>query len=320
MNSIILLYYYFQLKEFKMNFQTVINNYGLCKNCDIYDFQHDYPNIKIINGQRKYLLKCLFYDDKYLKNLNEIYKNIQTFRDVRLPILTKQNEYVDFENKVILFNYDKVSDLKPNNRWWGIVLSELHKIVYSTINIDLITINDISDDIMNILDAKTRIRLIHLLELQRNHKYVVDGVICHGDVANRNVLFFEELRDYLLIDFENSKIYPKEYDIQRLIWNLYIENDSFNFLNFWTEFTSCYDAQGNYINKELLSDLLIDDFVKNYLWLERVVNDETRNDRNRHKITQDKLGYLLNKGTISKLVKIIRGDFNERGINKTNHK
>ena len=115
------------------------------------------------------------------------------------------------------------------------------------------------------------------LELNKN------VVLCHNDPYDLNVMAING--EYRLIDTDGMGLSPKEYDIQRLMWNHLINsNEVDNSLTFWCSFKDNYEL--NVIEKidtNLLKQLYILDLIRTTSWLYIVCNDLLRKDIERQK-------------------------------------
>lgn len=223
----------------------------------------------------------------YIYLLEKIYNELSKKSISNVPLLTKSNKYIcsSTNNKFVIFMEVNESNEVPTALWWANVLHEIHSIsvednvgyfmpgTYFSLNHSLFlnSLQYIPKDIEKLIND-----MLQLVRCTSERK--VTRVINHGDPLRSNVMKKNER--FILIDFENACIAPKEYDLQRHLWDFAINASKSEIVNYCINFTNeyqIYDA----IDFELLHDFFILDFCRTLCWLYVVCNDYKRSDLKR---------------------------------------
>ncbi len=283
------------MKE-ELLFQHIINNYNLKKEVSSFKIcqLEQYPHIfKIEFHNRSLFIKLVDKNRIHCKDLNVLYSDLSNIDSVEKPILTKDNKYISlFKDKIVLL-YEELKEItnNPDSIWWAKCLSSIHSISANN-KYAVCFSNDFYNQTINLLNAakelmnheiKSKIlKLFKETDVENIH-LKSDMVLCHNDPYNLNVMSINGV--YKLIDTDGMGMSPKEYDIQRLMWNHLINsNEVYNSLSFWNSFKNNYEPNiTEQIDVDLLKKIYILDLVKTTSWLYIVSNDLSRKDTERQK-------------------------------------
>ena len=134
----------------------------------------------------------------------------------------------------------------------------------------------------NYLDDKTKFKINILLNMiDLNFQLDKKLVLCHSDPCDKNVMFDNQC--YKLIDTDMMRLLPKEFDVQRLLYNVLINSNSVNYaLDYWHSFLNNYEKDFcDVIDVNLLKNIYICDLIRTFSWLAIVSSDLSRLDRER---------------------------------------
>lgn len=282
--------------EKELLFQHIINDYDIkekISSSKINSFEQ-YPHIfRLKSNNRSFFIKQVEKNRINCEDLNVLYSDLTNITCIEKPILTKDKKYVSlFADKIILL-YEELEQIekKPDSIWWSKCLSNIHNICVNNRcmgyfqNVFYKQTIDLLNSAKKFMGPEIETKIIKLLmelddkclELNKNM------VLCHNDPYDLNVMTING--EYRLIDTDGMGLSPKEYDIQRLMWNHLIDsNEVDNSLSFWCSFKDNYEL--NVIEKidtNLLKQLYILDLIRTTSWLYIVCNDLTRKDIERQK-------------------------------------
>lgn len=282
--------------EKELLFQHIINNYDIKEKTsifEIYSFEQ-YPHIfRLESNNCSFFIKQVDKSRINCKDLNILYSDLATIDCIEKPILTKDKKYVSlFDDKIILL-YKELEKIQknPDSVWWSKCLSNIHNIclnneymAYFPNDFYNQTI-DLLNSVKKFMEPEIETKIMELL-MKLDYKDLdlnMNMVLCHNDPYDLNVMASNG--EYRLIDTDGMGLSPKEYDIQRLIWNHLINsNEVDNSIEFWCSFKNNYEL--NVIEKidtNLLKQLYILDLIRTISWLYIVCNDLSRKDRERQK-------------------------------------
>lgn len=251
--------------------------------------------------------------EHYIRLLEKTYSELSKSIALNVPLLTKENKYVcdNYENHkfIVLPEVDETRGV-PTTTWWASVLHEIHGI---TINENKGCFN--GDDFFSLkhrlyLKAvqympKDIVKMInYMLQLMKcNVERKTSNVINHGDPLRSNIM--KKNGRFLLIDFENVCIEPKEYDLQRHLWDFAVNSPKNEIVDYYRTFVNSYQMY-DAIDFELLHDVFILDFCRTVCWLYVVCNDCCRADLNRQKYELVKFVDAMRIGKITEMLNCMR--------------
>lgn len=253
-----------------------------------------YPHIFKMEGpEYNLIIKIIQKSKTYCYSINQLYLDISSINCVEKPILTRDGKFtVSIGNKIVLL-YEELQELKqnPSAIWWSNCLGSIHSIKVNK-NYKCYYPNDFYNQTLKILSEAEK----YILPKRKNKIYqllkdvdaeVVSNknnmTLCHNDPYNLNVMSSKQ--GYKLIDIDSMGLSPKEYDIQRLIYNYVINSNNIDeVIEFWTLFRDNYEKKiSNNINIDLLKNIYVLDLIRTISWLYIVSNDMSRVDRKRQK-------------------------------------
>lgn len=296
-----------------VEFEIIENNYSLSLHKELVDVIDGYTHIIMApTNVGNIFIKEINGDDKYIFFLEKIYKELSEKTILNSPLLTKNGRYIcDSENnKFIVFTEaDKTKEVPPPS-WWAFVLYEIHSISinenigyfipdkFFSINHNLFlkAMQYVPKDIKEILG-----NMLQLIKCTAKKKII--KVVNHGDPLRSNVM--KKNGRFILIDFENACIKPKEYDLQRHLWDFAVNSSRNQIGNYYRDFIDEYLAYEN-IDFELLHDYYILDFCKTLCWLYVVCNDNSRSDLKRQKNELEKFVVAMRTKKISEMLDCMR--------------
>lgn len=284
--------------------ENIINNYNIETNLSLIKLSQfkQYPHIfKLECPNFSLIIKIVDNFRIHCKDINQLYFELSKINCIAIPILTKNKSYFSvFGNRVLLL-YEELSEIinNPNSIWWSECLGNIHNIKVNA-NYEKCFSTNFYNQTTNLLKEAQRfiaptlmskiVSLITEVDIERINK-IKKMVLCHNDPYNLNVM--TKSFEYKLIDTDGMGLSPREYDIQRLIYNHLINsNDLDDSLLFWNSFKNKYEIKADdKINVPLLKDIYILDLIKTMSWLYISCNDLSRKDRER----QQKQLYLFEK-------------------------
>lgn len=289
--------------------------------CNIRQFQdiEGYSHMKRgITDSGNVIIKELKFDCERLDFLELIYSEIENFKGVSSPIKNYEGENISRSNGcgVLVFKELKENDRFVPAKWWVEVLQRLHTIEsfwqYKEIVISnhLQEVNALMSSAKKYMEQDIRYFVEKMLnKINWKLKKIGRVVLNHGDALNSNVMKNND--EFILIDFENAQIVPKEYDIQRKLWDEAIEIEEINeTIDFYKDFKAAYEKFQK-IDMGLLANLYIIDFCKTLCWLYIVSMDEKRDDCERQKIERNHFVDAVRKGKIEAVLNIIEKEVGE---------
>ena len=226
----------------------------------------------------------------YCRDLNELYTSLaKSSSSIEVPILTNNGSYYSQFNSQMVLLYEELKEIQnsPGSKWWSDCLSSIHNIRTNE-NYRNYYSSDFYNQAINLLNAAkelilpSRIKKINqLLDVVEGNINIKSMVLCHNDPYDLNVMLSKD--QYKLIDTDGMGLSPKEFDIQRLLYNHVINsNDLDASLAFWDTFKSNYENNiSEKIDVSLLKKLYALDLVRTTSWLYLVCNDLSRTDRER---------------------------------------
>lgn len=244
-----------------------------------------YPLLKVLNFENKVIiLKSLPFSEERLQWLEVVYNRLSFKENLSSPIKNIENKYISkvANECFILFEfYENSNCTKPSAEWWANTLFNVHNIQINTnkkitqdftdtkelfINGSRYMSNKISSFVSKLNDQ------ISLFE-KKSYSLILN----HGDPLDSNVMKYNN--NFILMDFENSFLAPKEYDIQRHLCDYVIHsNSSENFREYCRSFIDKYEDLGGKIDLDMLIYLFKLDFCRTISWLHIVVQDRNRKD------------------------------------------
>ena len=275
-----------------------------------------YPHVMIAKMENgSVIAKELCFLEEKLDFLEKLYAKLEAVTEANIPLLNSEGRYISRSGEagVLLFEELEVPETYPSAKWWAGILAKLHLLDLPGCK-KKILIADYLDEVTSLLsgakqymapDIKNILGQM-LDEVSWDRKIETQMIVNHGDPLNSNVMLKQD--EFRVIDFENACVAPKEYDIQRRMWDFAIEcDDPDEMMAYWNEFKCEYEAQSEHlvINRELLCYLYIIDFCKTMCWLYLVSTDEKRVDYKRQKKECDHFEDALRKGNIQRMLRCI---------------
>ena len=304
--------------EKKSILKYIIDSYNV--KCDpslieIYQL-NQYPHIlKLKFPDHNLILKRIQKSKTHCDSINQLYSDLSCIKCVEKPLLTKNGEYTLTIHDQILLLYEKLQELNhsPGPIWWANCLGDIHNITpnknykchysndfyYQTFSILLKAEKYISND-----RKKKIYKLLKSIDRDTINEEQ-DMVLCHNDPYDLNVMFSNG--GYKLIDTDGMGLSPREYDIQRLMYNYAINTNSIdNIIRFWKLFKENYEKKTRKkINIKLLQNIYLMDLIKSMSWLYLVCNDSSRSDRQRQQEQLALFEKSLDNDIHSKVLEII---------------
>lgn len=301
-------------KKYVVNAFAINNNYNLKHMVEEFLDIEGYPHIKSgISKDGGLILKYLKYNKSYLRFLEDVYSYICDIEEVNVPLVNKNDCYITLYKKKAFIIFERLQLPKevPSAKWWAKTLSKIHAIPAFR-ELRIIRISKLVLEVSNILNNSKKYMSSDIYAMLSKLLYSVDSekiytvycVLNHGDALDSNVLKYKET--YKIIDFESACLAPREYDIQRKMWDYAINCRSTDMIEkFWEEFISEYIISNQEIDISLLYDLYVIDFCRTICWLFIVSSDKTRMDYSRQKIESIRFVDALRKGKIHKMLTCI---------------
>ncbi len=296
----------------------IMNNYNIKTDkslIKIFQFKQ-YPHIfKLQCPNYALFIKMVDESRIHCKNLNQLYLDLSKVSYIEIPVMTKNEEYFSLFRKQYILLYKELEEIKdtPNSLWWSNCLGSIHNIVVNKNYKNFYTNNFYNQTIELLNEAKefiTQERMIKITDLLKkvnleNIDKIENMVLCHNDPYNLNVM--QTNTCYKLIDTDGMGLSPKEYDIQRLLYNNLINsNDIDSSLYFWDSFKENYEANINgKININLLKNIYILDLIRTTSWLYIICNNISRKDRKRQQEQLNLFEKSFDNNNHCKILKVI---------------
>lgn len=254
----------------------------------------DYPHIFKIEVTNYNLIAKIIKKSKiYCTNINKLYHDLSTIEYIEIPMLTNDKKYGVSDKDEIMLLYEELQNIKvnPGPIWWSDCLGSIHAIKYENYYKHYLPFDYYEQTIRLFAlaekfipnDKKSKIySLLAKVNIDKLNKKLCFK-ICHNDPYNLNIM--QSVDEFKLIDTDGIGLSPKEYDIQRLLYNNVINfNCIEDVMNFWEIFKNNYEYKtSDSIDIELLKNIYILDFIRTISWLYIVSNDFSRVDRLRQK-------------------------------------
>ncbi len=266
-----------------------------------------YPHIfNITTDGEEYFLKVL--NDRLDFNYNELFNILSNNTNVLLPCKTMSGFYFVPKNNNCYFLYKRIEKpvSYPTADCWARMIAGIHQLNYdefgqgNTEPIDLLfeqTVTMFKKAIPYMTSPLKKEMFVFFKKYKKNICADEELVISLIDPSKDNILFFEGY--YKFIDLENCSINYKEYDFQHLMWNLmsdFLKKEDIS--DFWRLFKNEYESiTGMLVNKSLLLNVYILDFIRSISWLVIVVNDKNRGDWTRQYNDLQKISESVEQGT-----------------------
>lgn len=273
----------------------------------------DYPHIaSVLSNVGNVYIKELKNNDAYICLLEKVYRNIAKKESFNVPLLTKQSKYIcrlKHRNFVVFEELEETDEI-PSAEWWANTLYEIHSLpieakdevldfqAFFSVNSDLYLAaskfmpNDIKQFVNELL-----------LLVDYNHARRVNKVVNHGDPLRSNIM--KKNDEFCLIDFESVCWVPKEYDLQRHLWDFAINTDKNEIETYYKNFTAAYQFHKK-VDINLLRYVLILDFCRTICWLYVICSDFSRSDLARQEMELSKCVTAIKDGKINKLLECMR--------------
>lgn len=272
-----------------------------------------YPHIKKVttdNGCK--VIKKIYLNEERLYILEYLYKCISCNSNMNTPILNDEGMYIckqEYEGIMVFEELQHISEM-PTAEWWANVLSDLHKMMIFKQQ-KKIKVTDYFSNMHPFFvcaskkmpnDIKRKVyNLVH--SIGDIGKKEVKLIINHGDPLESNVMM--KNGELVLTDFENACIAPKEYDLQRRLWDFAVKSEGRNIFEYYMNFVDIYQKQLS-IDYNLLYNLYITDFCKTLCWLYLVSEDNVRKDCKRQREECDDFVLALRNGTVEEMLNYIK--------------
>ena len=226
-------------------------------------------------------------------NIDELFDKLSKIECVHVPLMNVDGKYSLLIDDKILFLYSELEEINapPSGIWWAECLADIHKTLEEKKSLKSFS-NNFYDETISLLTSADKYiekryqyeihNMLKTIDLKKIKEQSIFA-LCHQDPYILNVMRKEE--DYKIIDLECMGLSPKEYDMQRLLYNYAIdENDELKVIEFWNMFKNKYENKTNdIIDIELLKNIYKLDFIRSMSWLYIVSNDLHRSDRDRQK-------------------------------------
>ncbi len=272
----------------------IINKYNVKCNLSLIKVTQleQYPNILKMEGSNyNFIIKIIQRIQIYCYSINQLFLDLSSIDCIEKPILTKDGNYFFSIDSQIFLLYEKLQEIKenPSANWWSNCLGSIHNIQVNK-NYKCYYSNDFYKQTLSILakaekniSQNIKNKIYQLLNTVNKEivckKYKM--VLCHNDPYNLNVMYSKQ--GYKLIDIDSMGLSPREYDIQRLLFNYVINTNNFDeAISFWNLFRDNYEKKTlEKIDINLLKNIYILDLIRTISWLYIVSNDFSRLDRQR---------------------------------------
>lgn len=281
------------MEEKKSILLVLIEQYGLkCVDNEslvtsIENYSYVYRVVSEIAG---YIVKKLSYSKQRFDSLNQAFHKLKTLDFVEKPIKTLNEEYLSKYKDFMYIVFHMIDEIEvlPSATWWGETIAQIQKVDKS--DVDGISINSqwietgksLFSSAKPFLDENISDKIAFMFQdafvgLKEIDHY--PSCFLHGDLSEGNVLI--DNQEYRIIDFDRFGVGPKEYDLQRLIWMKMEHEKSFEKMEvFVKELIISYEKCGmELVDRKLLWYLMEMDFVQAFCWLNIVVRDPERGDR-----------------------------------------
>lgn len=266
-----------------------------------------YPHVKNVTlGNCAYVLKQLSGDWQRRSFLEQVYERLSSEKKVLIPLANRAGRYITEVSGKAFLLFEQVLPVgsPPSLNWWGRTLHALHS-VSAFWQRQTLVITPMVRSCEEML-AAAELQMGHrvagevrslLQRLPREERLPVQSVLNHGDPLSDNVM--QRNDRFVLIDFDNARIFPKEYDWQRFLWGMAVNGGLT-----WKAFQQACGVDGPLCWK-LMATLYILDFTTTVSWLYLVSNDCHRADRWRQAEERERFRSALEAGRIQAMVDLL---------------
>lgn len=278
----------------KQILKSIINDYNICSDATTICVKAiaQYPHVfRIECPERTLIAKKIDRSKLHCQNVDELYKDLSKIGSIHTPLRTADGNYSFDIDGIVFFIYRELQETKeaPTPEWWAKCLSSIHRIDQSH-NCSRAFHSDFYQETRSLLASANRhikgtiASKIYGLMDSISEKRIADiskFTLCHNDPHNLNVM--NDGDTYKLIDTECMGLSPKEYDIQRMLYNYALNaGNELEIIEFWGAFKHRYEElSASQIDMGLLKDIYKLDFIRSLSWLYLVTNDLDRFDRQR---------------------------------------
>lgn len=297
------------------------DNYRLSESLGMIETLDGYSNVFFEpRDETDIIVKALDMTELKRDLLEKVYDMYRDLEYVHSPVRNihgRNITFIDGRGYVVFKKIEEIISL-PDQRWWGKTISELHKISFLEsatenkihFNKEYGIIKRMMNPIIECIPCDIQEMLNDMIYgVDWNEEYSIPFIVNHGDLLLPNLMC--EKGNYKIIDFERACFAPKEYDVQRHLWDVAMRNIFNNTIGdycdvFWNE----YELSNSFrLNNKLMVDLYVVDFIKTILWLYSVCKNDNRVDIKRQIGEKELFEQALRVGNVQKMLECIK----ERG-------